>query len=197
MDDDNDKKNGGDGKGKVIEFPNGKKVSSEEIGTPYVTGQGGLIPTSELVDPLAVKRDLKDREEYVRKQPLVQAVERGADTRDMINVVLKEVADELAHLKYEREKAAKDGKNTANYTISRIASLRSLADVLIKRSENLRAEQLDLRSPRFQAILKLWFEFVYEAMQKSGLGNQEIDVVFNTMKADMAEWEKLRIDATG
>lgn len=191
MDDNDDKKNGNDNNGTVLTFPNGKQVSSGEIGAPYVTGQGGLIPTSELVDPLAVKRDLKAREDFVNKEPLVQAVARGADTRDMINVVLKEVADELSHLKYEREKAAKDGKNTANYTISRIASLRSLADVLIKRSENLRAEQLDLRSPRFQEILKLWFEFVYEAMQKAGLGNQEIDVVFNTMKADMVEWEKL------
>jgi hypothetical protein len=180
--------------GKVLTFPDGKKVSAGELGAPYIADQGGLIPTPELIDPQAIDRNIKIREEFVRKQPIVQAVERGADTREMITVTLREIVEEISNLKYERDKAIKEGRNATNHTISRIGSLRQLSEILIKRSENLRAEQLDLRSPRFQSILKLWMEFVYEAMQKSGLGDHEINLVFNTMKADMVDWEKLIIN---
>ena len=191
MDDDDKEKNGG----KLILFPNGQSLNSEELGTGYVVDQGGQVPTAEVVDSREIAQEYHDREDFVASEEIVLAVEHG-ETREVISSVLKEITIELSHLKYERQKAAKEGKNTANYTIQRVAGLRQLADVLLKRQENMRAEQLDLKSPRFQSVLKLWMEFVYESMQKSGLGDQEVNLVFNTMKADMVDWERKILDAT-
>lgn len=187
-----DKKNG-----KLIVFPGGKSASTEDLGTSYVVGQGGHVNTPEIIDPADVVRENREREKFVQDQSLVKAVGRRASASELIDTVLEDVAEELAHLKYERAKAAKDGKNTANYNMSRIAALRQIADMLMKRQENARAEQLDLRSPRFKAVLKEWMEFLYTSMQKAGLQDADIELVFAQMKADMVDWEKKILDVQG
>ena len=174
--------------GIILTFPDGVTIPANELGIgDYVAGQSGQVTIPDIVD---MQEEEKKREKFIREQPLIKSIERGDDTRDIISAILREIAEELAHLKYERKKASESGKSTANYNTTRAAGLQQLANTLFRKLENTRAEQLDLKSPRFQKVLKLWFEFVYEAMQKSGLGEQEMDLVFNTMKADMVDWEK-------
>jgi hypothetical protein len=197
MDDNEDDGKKDDPKGRLIVFPGGKSASTQELGTDYVVGQGGIVNTPELVDPAAASKELREREQFVSDQALVKAISRRAAPADLIDEVLKEISEELAHLKFERSKAAREGKNTANYNMSRIAALRQIADVLMKRQENARAEQIDLKSPRLQAVLRLWMEFVYDSAQKAGVSEAEIDLMFGQMKADMVDWEKKILDVTG
>jgi len=169
-------------------------MTSDELGVPYVVGQSGQVPTPEVIDPKDIDKDVRDREAYVKRQELVQAIDQKAPASEVVDLVLKEITEELAHLKYERRKATLDGKNTANYTISRIASLRQLADVLLKRQENARAERLDLKGPEFKKVLRLWMEFLYESMTKVSIDDSTIDTIFKQMEADMADWEKKLVD---
>jgi len=74
-------------------------------------------------------------------------------------------------------------------------SLQKLAELLLKRREADRDEELDLRSPRFQAVFKVWMEFFNEAMDKVGIDQKIVDLVFQQMKADMVDWEKKMVDA--
>ncbi len=182
---DEEKKNG-----VLLTFPSGKTIGSEDIGVSYLVGQSGHVPTSEIVDPREIERDVRDREAFIQKQELLQAVGQKAPVSEVVDLVLKEIAEELSHLKFERKKATQEGKNTANYTISRVAALRQLADVLLKRQENARAERLDLKSPEFKKVLKLWMEFIYESMVKVSVNENTIDIVFKQMEADMSDWER-------
>ncbi len=160
--DDKDKK-----PGRLLAFPGGKKVNTNEIGLEgVIVGQSGTIPTPDVIDPKEVEADLRERESYVKRQELVQATDRKAPTGEIIDIVLKEIAEELGHLKYERRKVAADGKNTANFTVSRIASLRQISEVLLKRQENARAERMDFRSPEFKKVIQSWLEFIYESLGK-------------------------------
>jgi hypothetical protein len=198
MDDDDTKDTKDDAKkGRLLVFPGGKSTSTGELGADYVVGQGGNVGMAELVDPQAIQKDLREREQAVSSNALVRAVNGRASPADLIDEVLKEIAEELAHLKHERAKAAKEGKNTANYNMSRIAALRQIADVLMKRQENTRAEQLDLKSPRFQAVLRSWMEFVYESAEKAKIPPALIELMFGQMKADMVDWEKKILDIQG
>lgn len=185
MDDKNKKDDG-----KILIFPSGESLDPSEIGADYIVSQGKEVPTAELVDPADVSKEVREREDFVARQELLIRVHNGSSPVELIDTVIKEITEELSHLKYERKKAARDGKNTSNYTISRIASLRQLADVLTKRMESARAEQLDLKSPRFREVLKLWMEFVYESMVKVGVEDQWIDLVFRQIEADMLDWEQ-------
>jgi hypothetical protein len=194
-DDKDGDKNGSNGK--LLSFPGGEKVDTKEVGVDFVVGQGGDLPTTELIDPRFIEREIRKRENFVSSQKLVRVIAEKAPVSDVVDAVLNEIAEELSHLKYERRKATEEGKNTANYTISRIASLRQLADVLQKRQENTRAERLDLQSPRFKQVLHLWMEFVYDSMSKADLPESTIDVVFKQMEADMQDWEKKLLEVAG
>ncbi len=175
--------------GRLIPFPNGERVSTDEIGTDFVVDVSGNIPTPEIIDTNALSKEFRERENYVNDQELYRAITKKIPVNEIVDVVLNEIAEEISHLKFERRKAAKDGKNTIVFTTSRIASLRQLADVLMKRMENARAEKLDLKSPRFKSVMRLWMEFLYESMQKCEISDEVIDLVFKQMEADMKDWE--------
>lgn len=184
-------------RGNLTVLPGGKTVDPvADLGVDYVAktvsrapGTGSAM-SPEIVDPVAIDAEIREREHFVSSQKLVEVVKRRGTMHEIGDAVLAEMVEELAHLKFERRKAVKDGKNTANYSISRVAGLRSFADLVMKRLDASRAERLDLKSPRLQAIFKIWMEQFYEAMEKSGVEPQIIDLVFQQMKADMLGWEK-------
>jgi len=116
MDEGPTEENGKD-KGKdtnLIVFPGGKKVDPSKVGADYVVRQAGDVPTPELVDPSEASEELRVRKKYVGDQELVRASKDHATTGEMMDLLVQEIAEELAHLKYERRKAAREGKNTAN-----------------------------------------------------------------------------------
>jgi hypothetical protein len=192
--DDKDKKN----KGKLLVLPGGKKVHTGDIGmSGSIVGPSGNVPTSEIVDPSDTERELREREAYVKRQELVQAATRRGATGEMIELAIQEITEELAHLKFERRKATQEGKPTVQHTIARISMLRNLADVLLKRQENNRQERMDFRSPEFKKVIHEWLEFIHESMQKVGVSDNEIDLVFRQLEADMAGWEKRVMENVG
>lgn len=174
----------------LVVFPGGKKVDPSKVGADYVVRQTGEVPTTEIVDPSEVNEEVRARKRYVDSQELVRSSRDGSPTGRMMDLLVQEITEELAHLKYERRKAAKEGKNTANYSVGRMNSLKSLADLLLKRREADRDEKLDLKSPRFQAVFKVWMEFFSDSMDKVGIEPKIVDLVFQQMKADMIDWEK-------
>lgn len=177
----------------LIVFPGGSSIDPKEVGADFVVGSSGYVPTGEVLDRASVQKDLRNRIAFVKNQPLVKALVDGEPSTAM-NMLLIEIAEEISHLKYERRKAAEEGRATAKYTAARVNSLKSLAETIIRRKEAAIAENLDLKSPRIQKIFKIWMQFFYEAMEKSNVSSEVINVVFQQMKADMVGWEK-RMDS--
>lgn len=169
---------------------NGEVVSPEDIGADYVLAHGGAVPAGEVIDASTIAADVRERNGFVAKQELVTLTSSKASPSDIVDSVLKEIAEELAHIKYERQKAAREGKSTLAYTTSRINSLKTLADVLGKKIEANAGKQIDLRHPQFKEIIRLWMEFVYESMQKAHVSDDMIDIVFKQIQADMIDWER-------
>ena len=112
------RKDDDDNNGKLLSFPGGKKVDPTDIGVgAFIIGPAGHVPTPELQDPTDIDRDVRNRTHYVNNQELVKVVEQKGSTSELMDVLLKEIAEETAHLKYERDKAIKDGKSSANFNI--------------------------------------------------------------------------------
>jgi hypothetical protein len=188
-DDDKDKKKPKGGKFLVL--PGGKKVNTDDIGmSRSIVGPSGNVPTTEVIDPDDTERELREREAYVKRQELVQAATKRNAMGEMVELTIQEITEELAHLKFERRKASKEGKPTVQHTIARISMLRNLADVLLKRQENNRQERMDFRSPEFKRVIHEWLAFVCESMEKAGLNDNDVDLVLKQVQADMADWEK-------
>lgn len=181
--------------GKLIAFPGGKSLTPDEVGADYVVEGVPAMVTPELVDPDEFDRENRARANYVKGQELVALAKKSASTEEWIDALLIEIAEESAHLKFERRKASKEGKSTANMSVLHSGVLRTLMETLLKRKEAALAERLDLKSPRFQKILGLWMDLVYNSMQKAGVGEEIIDLVFNQIKTDLLDWETKITDA--
>ena len=178
----------------LIVIPGGKKISSSDIGAEYVIKSTKDVPLNDIVDPVDISEETNRRDKFVREDILARAAIDRVPTGEIISLLIREITEELAHLKFERRKAAEEGKNTANYSVGRMNSLRSLADLMLKCREADKAEVFDLKSVKFQSVFKLWMEFFNEAMVKVGIREPDIDLVFQQMKADMVDWEKRMTD---
>lgn len=179
---------------KIIPFPN-RHPEDED----YVMGTldpDAIIP--DLIDPKEISDQIQERTSYIKNQELIRALDRKAPMPEFLDLLIREIVEELLHQKYERKITARNGKSTTNHSVARIASLRTLVEILNRRQDSDRSDRLDLSSPRFKIVLRLWMEFVHESMVKSGIAGKDIDLVFNQMKADMIDWEKkiLTVDAS-
>ena len=177
-----------EGKSNLIKFPSGETLDKKETGTEYIVGESGQIPTGDVLDPVDVKQDLRERIKFVKSQQLVKSIAEGSE--NTMEVLLLEIAEEISHLKWERRKASKDGKNTAAYTIGRINGLRSLAETIIRKKESDTSDNFDLKSPKMRKLFEIWMSTFYESMEKSGVNREIIDVVFQQIKADMLTIEQ-------
>ena len=184
-----------DKKSNIISFPGGKSTP-KDLGADYVISQSNVVSTNDIPDTATINREISERKSYVKNQELVKSIESGSPTGSIIDQVLLEIAEELSHLKYERRKAVKEGKSTIQHTVFRVSSLKSLTELLIKRKEASLSERLDLKSPRFQAVFKVWMNFFHESMDKVGIPQEQIDLVFQQMRTDMLDWEK-KMDMSG
>jgi hypothetical protein len=180
-----DRNDGKKKSGKLIPFPGGK-----EAGTDYVLGQVGDVPTPSIVDPVEIEAENRDREEFVANHDLVLKTDPGTPTHETIDAILKEIAREVAHLEFERRKASRSGFNTAPFSSTKINSLRSFGELLLKRKAASLTETLDLKSPRMKALFQLWMELFHDSMEKAGVSPEEISMVFETMKSDLPAWER-------
>lgn len=182
-----------------------KKGSSSSGGViiPFPSNMDGYVVktieknkdniSSDIIDPIDIEQERKDRQDFIEKDSLVKAVKSG-DISIMIDEILNQIAEESAILKFERERCLSFGKSPIPQITNRIISLRQLVETIIKRQENARADQLDLSSERFKKVLHLWMQFVYDSMVKSGVSVETIDVVFRQIQADMIDWEKKIVD---
>lgn len=189
-------KKSGDATSSMINIP-GKKVWDQTLGeSDYiiasVSGDDTEVP--EVIDQRSIELDESRRQSFHESALLTNLIETRSSPADIIDGIISEIAEELSHIKYERQKCIKEGRSTSSMSIKRIESLRTLADILIKKSDNFKTSNIDFRNPKFKAIVRLWMEFVYDAMQKVGLDEATIDMVFKQLESDMVDWEKKIIE---
>ncbi len=136
-------------------------------------------------------KDLRDREKFLLSDRLSKISSyKSISIDDLTSQLIREITEELAHLKFDRLKAIRLGKPSASITLARINSLKTFGDLLMKKLESNRNESVDLKSPRFRQILNLWMEFLYDSMVKVNIKEEDIDLIFGQMKSDMLNWEK-------
>lgn len=186
-----------DQKNRLIPINDEEDIESSDVGASYV-----VAPTKKSTH-LAVLEDkeetlnlINERNKYVKGQKLYKAAHEGAPLPDLLDLTIQEVASEISHLKWERNRAIEGGKSTSGHSIARISSLKSLVDILTKKQESIKDEKLNLSSPRFKTIVKFWLELVYESMTQANIKQEEIDLIFSYIRTNMADWEKKILDIT-
>lgn len=122
------------------------------------------------------------KRQEVSTSPLVQIATRSPYSDDMIAQIMREHAEEVASIKYERQRAEERGVDTSQISIRRIAALKIIADHWFQRREQL-TNKIDLASPGFVRIFTFLLHTFAECMGEQGID----DTVIENVKMELSK----------
>jgi len=126
--------------------------------------------------PAEAKKVLK--KEYMKKDGVASTVNSNLDSSDVLDSVIKGLAEETASLAYEREEAEKRGESTSQISLRRVNALRAVGDVWLKKRDLLSSKSLDLESKAFQVVFGHIAETFRKACDEAGVRPEMSETIF-------------------
>lgn len=165
--------------------PPKKKNGFKSQAQPPVAG--APAPGSE-----PIPDSLREKRRAIKKDRLVRSVGKGADSPDILNIVVRELAEEIAALKFERVQEEKKGgdNESSQVSVKRVQALKTLGETWLRRREQLAGTELDIDSPAFQTLFKFISDTFAQALVNSNIRAEVIEVVFaNFSKLLTDDWK--------
>lgn len=147
------------------------------------------------INPKPTTQDLIYHAEMVRQKaafidadPLVQSTRNRQEAIEVLHRVKEEVAREAASLHFTRIEEEKYGKDTSQMSSRRIGALREIAALELE-IRKLGVSMIDVRSERFQKIIKYFLDTIREAATEVSTPEQ-LNLLFNRLETKLENWEE-------
>jgi len=118
------------------------------------------------------------KKDYIKKDGVNNAVNSDLDSSDVLDSVIKGLAEETASLAFEREEAEKRGESTSQISLRRVNALRAVGDVWLKKRELVSSKSLDLESKSFQIVFGHIAETFRKACDEAGVRPEMAETIF-------------------
>lgn len=146
----------------------------------WMKGELGRPKNSSLHEELPPKNEIvgdliRVKNAMLRTDPVVLAAESTPDGAVVLDQVLAELAVESASMKFERQEAERNGKETSSLSMRRVVALKAIGDTFLKRKEVIQNQAIDLDSPEFQKIFSFFSETFTRAMIAAGIRQEAMD----------------------
>lgn len=166
----------------------GKPVTMK--GTP---GRRKKTPAPKPPPPVnqTVAALVQQKQQFFDDDPLLNQLDTGMESEDVLFLVMKGFAQEAASLNFERVEAERNGKETSQLSIRRINALKALGETWIKRKEQLSGKTIDLESPAFERLFAFMLETFRETMLQGNVPRDQAETVFARLSERMSDetWE--------
>jgi hypothetical protein len=129
---------------------------------------------------------LKRKQQVMAGDDIVQQVQADPESSDLLTAIITGLAEEQASLKFEREEAAREGKDTSGLSAKRVQALRATAETWLKRADQITHKAIDLDSASFSTLFKFILDTMREAMNGARLRPEQIETVFGKF-SDMVD----------
>lgn len=132
------------------------------------------------------------KEAFFSSDPLLQQIDSGVESEDLLHLVMRGFAQEAASLNFERIEAERNGKETSTLSIRRINALKALGETWIKRKEQMSGRTIDLESPAFVALFTFMLDTFRETMLQGNVPRDQAEIVFARLsdRMDDETWEQ-------
>lgn len=167
-------------------------IQTNKLGDPIVMKAAPGRKTALDVGPVnpTVAVLIQRKQDTLDKDPVFNKTKKDPDSPDVLHEVIVGLSEEAASLKFERDEAAREGKDTSGLSAKRVQALRAVGDTWLKRMDQLAGKLIDLDSPAFQALFKHLMDTMREAMNASKLRPEQIETVFAKFSAlTSEEWK--------
>ena len=155
-------------------------IQVNKMGDPIVMKGTPGRKSNVTVGPVnpTVAELIKRKKVAMDEDPVLVSISTAPDSANVLNEVIRGLGEESASLKFEREEASREGKDTSGLSSRRVQALRAVGDTWLKRMDQLTAKAIDLDSPAFGVVWKHMMDTMREAMNSAQLRPEQVNTVF-------------------
>lgn len=155
-------------------------IQTAKDGTPIVMkGKPGrkaavpLAPATEVVAEI-----IKRKKGAIDHDPLLKTAKTAPESPDVLQHIILGLGEEAASLAFERDEAARQGKDSSGHSTKRVQALRAMGETWLKRMDQVVARTVDLDSPGFKVLFKFIMDTIREAMNSANMRPEQVETVF-------------------
>ncbi len=121
---------------------------------------------------------LQRKQSALTGDEILQQIKVNPESADVLQAIITGLGEEQASLKFEREEAAREGRDTSGLSAKRVQALRAVAETWLKRADQITTRAIDLEAPSFTILFKFIMDTFREAMAAGRLRPEQIETVF-------------------
>ncbi len=164
----------------IADLSDSDRIQTKKNGDPIVMKGTPGRKSSINVGPLTptIAAILARKTVALKDDEILRQMRADPESSDLLQAVIIGLGEEAASIKFEREEAAREGKDTSGLSSRRVQALRATAETWIKRMDQVMAKTIDLDSPGFGILFKFMMESLREAMNAAKLRPEQVETVF-------------------
>ena len=155
-------------------------IQTTKVGDPIVMKRKPGRKSAVYIGPVSatVAALLTRKQTAMSTDDIVTAMKQAPDSQDVLHQVILGLGEEAASLRFERDEAAREGKDSSGMSAKRVQALRATADTWLKRMDQITTRTIDLESPGFGILFKIIMDTFREAMNSARLRPEQVETVF-------------------
>jgi hypothetical protein len=160
----------------------------ENVEKPLETPSGEPL---KIEDDQSLQLVVPDKRDVIKEDPLIKALINEQDTFGLLDVVLTELAEESASLKYERIKKEFDNEPTDRISLRRANILKIINDSIIQKRNLALNDLVNLRSPQWQIVFQELMLKVRQTLGELGYSSEQMELFFDKLQNNLEGFEEI------
>lgn len=163
-------------------------ASGDISGSTSVTTQ----PVSEpiTVDTGKKLKTIPDKKDIIKTDILLQGILNDEGTFELFDIVLAELAEESASLKYERIKKEIQDEPTDRISLRRSNILKMISDSLVQKRNLALNDFVNLRSPQWQIVFEQLMQRIKQTFMDLGYSSEQLELFFQKFHENLEGFEE-------
>jgi len=167
-----------------------KGANKRGASTPAAGATGVAAANTPLEVTNANQLVLPSKDEVIKRDALLRGMLNDDGVFDLLDVVLAEMAEEGASLKYERIKKEFNDESTDRISLRRANILKMISDSLIQKRNLALNDLVNLRSPQWQVVFKQLMDRVQQTFLDLEYSSEQVELFFQKLQGNLEGFEE-------
>ena len=130
------------------------------------------------------------KEDILTNDALLKGILNDDNVFDLVTVILAELAEEGASLKYERIKLEASDKSIDRISLKRAQILKMIMDVLVQRRDIALNDFINLKSPQWQVIFEHLMNKIRQTFLDLQYNTEQIELFYQKLQSNLEGFEE-------
>jgi hypothetical protein len=157
------------------------------------SNQGNNNPLNNIIQvdsDLTQQIKVPDKKSVISQDTLLKGVSGDEGTFELLDIVIAELAEESASLKYERIKKEFDDEPTDRISLRRANILKMVSDAIIQKRNLALNDFINLRSPQWQVVFGELMDKIRITFEDLGYSSEQMELFFEKLQTHLETFEE-------